>query len=991
MVSLRSLYARIRKPPLQKSSSAFYSLIRKQLSAEDAIYDQRYQAGNLSPEFYIQNLEERFSRMWITPLQRVNLQKKIGDVGQDVQDAKVENLYQRGDVTTSQYYQYEKEKLDAMAEPGSEAYINQEKKVSGLQDKVEREGRKEFRVSENLRISKLPEDSSERLWEKARLYSQLAEQARVDGDTQQADSFETQKNNYINSAKRGDINDLITQTRLSVSEGETPGLGVPTAEEGAGIYGKVTGTTGYSGFQSPAVKNALESLDRSAKTLERLWKQKNDKEAMVQTYKQAVDAASGDQKTTLTIALNNLIDDMATTDNQISITTQTVTDTVTRINEIQAKAAASAFNQEVRKNNREFDNAENELENEFQGGNINKIEYIQKGIALAETKAMYFEQVSGIYSQFDNESSADSYYDKADEMIQIHENLINVATNINDYEPIFTDKDSPLNNLLGQKISRGDVVLTDIRRLKDSGVWDQNYTLLDGSYHRVYYPPEYSDESGYLISTITSKELALIRDTAYVYKTGEGGEFVQERVSFVEFMDENNKPIMRPVSQSQVEKMKSLGTIVEDAKKGLVQAPAPKQTGLLMKAGAATQKYLEKNVPPFKHLRESFDVAKEASPISRLPAFYSKLLSPVTKPIIEGLRSAGQKITEGAKSIFERASGFASGIMDKAKAYLPIVKTAQAQEFGTTVSGDVGGIIDRIAEEFRPGDEEFRKIMHAIALAESGGDPNAVGDNGNSIGLYQNNMAGGRGQGHSIENLKNPEYNARLAAGELSRFFDIGRRKGLSGQNLTAYVSKYGQRPAAGNEWAAARRYGEMISDVGRRFVAGVKNVFGTDKDLGTRTDRDFRARNIELALGIGEGQYRRGLKQDQASVDKAFRSDVETQQLMREEGFRPSWEIDKPSPAPTPAPQRGAPSAPSVVSKVADYFKPTSGGGQNFWSSPAAKPLINIQTAYQKYTKPAIQTYKKVTSYVKPVTSWVKKAAQTVSSFFKKWNPFKR
>ena len=51
-----------------------------------------------------------------------------------------------------------------------------------------------------------------------------------------------------------------------------------------------------------------------------------------------------------------------------------------------------------------------------------------------------------------------------------------------------------------------------------------------------------------------------------------------------------------------------------------------------------------------------------------------------------------------------------------------------------------------------------------------------------------------------------------------------------------------------------------------------VKDVFGTDQGLGTQTDRKFRARNVELALGIGEGQYRRGLEQDQASIDKAFR-----------------------------------------------------------------------------------------------------------------------
>ena len=33
--------------------------------------------------------------------------------------------------------------------------------------------------------------------------------------------------------------------------------------------------------------------------------------------------------------------------------------------------------------------------------------------------------------------------------------------------------------------------------------------------------------------------------------------------------------------------------------------------------------------------------------------------------------------------------------------------------------------------------EEMNEVLDAIAIVESAGDPNAIGDNGNAIGLFQ--------------------------------------------------------------------------------------------------------------------------------------------------------------------------------------------------------------------------------------------------------------
>jgi hypothetical protein len=55
-------------------------------------------------------------------------------------------------------------------------------------------------------------------------------------------------------------------------------------------------------------------------------------------------------------------------------------------------------------------------------------------------------------------------------------------------------------------------------------------------------------------------------------------------------------------------------------------------------------------------------------------------------------------------------------------------------------------------------------VWYPIALAESGGDPNAVGDKGASIGIFQINRVGGQGIGYSADQLRDPTTNAEVAA-----------------------------------------------------------------------------------------------------------------------------------------------------------------------------------------------------------------------------------
>ena len=129
----------------------------------------------------------------------------------------------------------------------------------------------------------------------------------------------------------------------------------------------------------------------------------------------------------------------------------------------------------------------------------------------------------------------------------------------------------------------------------------------------------------------------------------------------------------------------------------------------------------------------------------------------------------------------------------------------------TTKTSKIGDIINQAADKYAPGDEEFKKVLHAIALAESNGNPKAAGDGGHSIGLFQNNMVAGRGYGYTKDQLEDPNFNADLSAKDLYNYYKKGAAQGLAGANLVAYVSRNGQRPAPGNEWNAAKNYGRYV------------------------------------------------------------------------------------------------------------------------------------------------------------------------------------
>jgi soluble lytic murein transglycosylase-like protein len=90
-----------------------------------------------------------------------------------------------------------------------------------------------------------------------------------------------------------------------------------------------------------------------------------------------------------------------------------------------------------------------------------------------------------------------------------------------------------------------------------------------------------------------------------------------------------------------------------------------------------------------------------------------------------------------------------------------------------------------------------RKVLRAIILAESDGNPQVVKRTGRewSVGLLQANRLGGRGEGLSEAELLDPERNLALGMPEIAAAYRQAVADGYRGSPLAVRVAQLAQRP----------------------------------------------------------------------------------------------------------------------------------------------------------------------------------------------------
>ncbi len=112
-------------------------------------------------------------------------------------------------------------------------------------------------------------------------------------------------------------------------------------------------------------------------------------------------------------------------------------------------------------------------------------------------------------------------------------------------------------------------------------------------------------------------------------------------------------------------------------------------------------------------------------------------------------------------------------------------------------------------------------FLKSVMLIESGGRPDAVGDSGHSVGLFQLHDQGyGAGMGDS---RFDPEANADRAARGLAEAWHAGERAGFTGEHAIRAAYNYSFNPGGGWAYqgdALVATYNQLRSEQGLSPVA---------------------------------------------------------------------------------------------------------------------------------------------------------------------------
>lgn len=548
----QSFRRRAGSPGSQSNFAA--SLIKKQNSAEDDYWDNQYDIGNVTAEQYLTLLKSREStRTYYTPLQLQNLQQKIVSVGEDFTDSEVEKMYKEGKIDTTGYTQYFKQRLDTMT-PDNKTYNTLSVKVKGLEDKSQREARSAYRTEQMIKISQEQGDTSKSQEAKAKLYQELEDQARLDGDTAQADQFLIQKNNAKESARKANINDYITETRgtATTKYGEvaqqagtapTSGGSAPLRSQGTGSSvssGKATTTAAprasfpTSGGTSTKVVSAMNRINN-------LETNRAELEYKIGRYENAIGQATGDQKTSLINTYNSYLNDYAQNASSLSDAQQSLADA-------QQASVVGAANKYVSDTQTSYKKDQKDLQSAFVAGQLDKEEYLAAAKTLFDEKMKFLDEATQGYDSLGESDKAEKYRGVIETETPKYEALQYIIENKDSFQPIRVDKNGKATGLFGDSVKAGDIDLVDVSRLKDAGGFEDNYAKIGGVYHRVYAPKVVDEEGnayggsdengeGMYLNMANSKEYAKIADTLYIY--GKGGK--KESVKYTKVIDPKTK------------------------------------------------------------------------------------------------------------------------------------------------------------------------------------------------------------------------------------------------------------------------------------------------------------------------------------------------------------------------------------------------------------------------------------------------------------------
>jgi soluble lytic murein transglycosylase-like protein len=107
-------------------------------------------------------------------------------------------------------------------------------------------------------------------------------------------------------------------------------------------------------------------------------------------------------------------------------------------------------------------------------------------------------------------------------------------------------------------------------------------------------------------------------------------------------------------------------------------------------------------------------------------------------------------------------------------------------------------------------------FLKAVMLSESGGNPDAIGDNGHSVGLFQLHD---RGYGYGMGDARfDPEVNAERATQGLAEAWHAGQREAYKGEYAVRAAYDYSFNPGGGFAYqgdSVVRHYNQLLAEQG--------------------------------------------------------------------------------------------------------------------------------------------------------------------------------
>lgn len=194
----------------------------------------------------------------------------------------------------------------------------------------------------------------------------------------------------------------------------------------------------------------------------------------------------------------------------------------------------------------------------------------------------------------------------------------------------------------------------------------------------------------------------------------------------------------------------------------------------------------------------------------------------LTAPGIFGYGRAGM-FNPGERARMAQLVAQAAPILN-AQITTPIASPSSVAPASDLPANHYKDLLAGLAKEF----DVPESFITAVMFAESGGNPNAVGDNGHSVGLFQLHDQGmGYGMG---DDRYDPAKNARVGVAGLATGWHAGKERGLSGEELVRFA--YDNRFNPGGGW---KIQGDRVVSYWKKLEA-VSNVDSSGSAFGAKS-----------------------------------------------------------------------------------------------------------------------------------------------------------